>query len=68
MTVGQLQKRLEHYPPEAKVLIQVLTDIDEYPNTGVAIKADLVATFIRPDFESVPSSVFLVPETDLVKF
>lgn len=67
MTVSQLVARLKHYPPDTKILILAGTNHVEYPNTGIDIRAELVATFIRPDFESVPSSVFLVPEQPLVK-
>ena len=67
MTVAQLLARLKPYPPDTKILILAGTNHVEYPNTGINVKDELVATFIRPDFESVPSSVFLVPEQPLVK-
>jgi hypothetical protein len=60
MTVGQLEQLLKHYPRETKILILATTDNTDYPNMGIDI-AKLVATFVRPDFETVPSSLSLVP-------
>lgn len=65
MTVGQLEQRLKKYPRDTTVLIMASTDDPHYPKTGVTIQEQLVATFVRPDIESVPASVFLVPVREL---
>jgi len=69
MTVGQLEARLKHYPREAKVMILATTQVVFQPDAqiGINILDDLKQSFVRPDFETVPSSVFLVPEQELVK-
>ena len=64
MTVGQLQARLRDYPLDAKVMILATTPTGQ---RGIDINHELMATFIRPDTETVPSSVFLVAEDELVK-
>jgi hypothetical protein len=62
MTVGQLQARLRDYPLETKILILVTTADGQ---RGINIMPELIGTFVRPDFETVPSSVLLVPEHEL---
>jgi hypothetical protein len=57
VTVGELEKRLGRYPANAKVLM-----FRPPLRVGVDIEEDIIATFIRPDFESIPSSILLVPK------
>jgi hypothetical protein len=57
MTVLQLQQRLSRYPLDAKVLI-----FRAPLRHGVDIQDDVIETFVRPDFETVPSSILLVPK------
>lgn len=64
MTVGMLEARLRNYPKSAQVLILVTVGETQM---GVKIHDDLKPTFIRPDVESLPSSILLVPECELVK-
>jgi len=64
MTVGELEQRLKLYPRETTVLILATNGEGQH---GIRIMPELIGTHMRPDVESSPVSILLVPEQELVK-